>query len=654
MIVEETTRRSRRRELGLCGALVLATLALYAQVAGHSFLTFDDTRYVTENRNVLAGITLRGVRWAFTSFHASNWHPLTWVSHMLDVSIFGANAGAHHLVNAALHAINTALVYLVVRRYTGARGRSLCVALLFAVHPLHVESVAWVAERKDLLSTVFGLCALWAWAGYVERPSVRRYAGAGLLFALSLLAKPMWVTLPALLLVLDLWPLRRGPRLVEKLPLFALSTASCVATMLAQRGAMSDLSLPPGLRLANAAVAYVRYLAKTIWPWPLSFHYPYPRDGLPAWQVAGAVLLLLAISAVAVRARRSSPWVLVGWLWFLGTLVPVIGLVQVGTQAIADRYAYLPHLGVFIAVVWTAAGRGESARVRRVAVPAFAAVVAVFSAVTTIQLRYWSDTETLVRRSLTIEPADSTLHAALADALRRSGRLDEALVEQRETARLEPWNAAVWNNLAALEAEMRRLDDAVRDVQRAIEVDAAYAKGWDNLGHFLLQQGRAADAAPALERAVQLAPDDALAREHLAAAHLKLGRIPEALEQLLTAVRLDPENASCWTTLGAVNHSLGRVAEAEEAFRAAVRAKPSDPLTWRNLGVALSRGGRFTEAADAFTQALRLRPADPDLLHRLGLARVAQGNAGEALAIARQLDRVDPARAADLRTRTGP
>lgn len=603
---------SRQIELLIAAALALGTLALYARVGGYDFIWFDDNRYVVENRQVLSGLTLEGLRWAFTATHASNWHPLTWLSHMLDVQIFGLNAGAHHLVNAALHAVNAALVYAVLRRLTGLRGRSLCVALLFAVHPLHVESVAWVAERKDLLSTLFGLLSLWAWAAYVRRPRWHGYALVALCFALSLLAKPMWVTLPAILLVLDFWPFARGLRVVEKLPLLALSLASSAATALAQRSSITDLSLPIALRLENVAVAYARYVAKTFWPWPLSLHYPYPTGGIPGWQVGAAVVLLAAITLVAARRARTAPWILAGWLWFLGTLVPVIGIVQVGTQSMADRYTYLPLLGLFIAVVWTVAEAFP-----RGAVPVAAAASAALCAVTSVQLSYWSGSERLFRRGSVVEPEDATLHAALSDWLRHTGRLEEALFEQSEAARLDPHRPALWNNLAALEADLHRLDDAVRDVSRAIEEDADYAKAWDNLGHFELQRGNVPQAAAALQRAVRLAPDDALAHEHFGTALLKLGRSGQGIAELHAAVGIDPTLASAWTTLGIAEQSQGRAAEAQEAFRGAVRANPRSAMAWRNLGLALAMDGRRADAAAAFAEALRLRPGDADIARRL-------------------------------------
>jgi hypothetical protein len=386
-------RRPALARLGVAAALAIATFALYARVRGFAFLHFDDNMYVTENPVVRQGLTGAGIAWAFTTLHFSNWHPLTWLSHMADVELFGLDAGAHHLVNVALHALNAAILFLVLSRMTGATGRSLLVAALFAAHPLHVESVAWVSERKDVLSTLLGLLALGAYARYAalagaaargRRSPLCAYALVAVLFAASLLAKPMWVTFPFLLLLLDVWPLQRlagssverdplpppaprhpfGRLVVEKLPLLALSAVSSAVTVVAQErgGALRGFDLDLGVRAANAAVAYVRYLGKALWPSSLLPQYAYPT-GLPAWQVLGSALLLLAITGLALVGARRAPWLAVGWLWFAGMLVPVIGLVQVGAQSIADRYTYVPLVGLFVAVAWggTALARSPAA-----------------------------------------------------------------------------------------------------------------------------------------------------------------------------------------------------------------------------------------------------------------------------------------------------
>ena len=593
-----------RRAPVIAALLALAALLLYARTATFQFVSFDDTRYLAENPHVRTGLSWANAAWAFTALTVSNWHPLSWLSHQLDVQLFGLNPGAHHLVNAALHAANTALLFLALARMTGARGRSALVAALFAVHPLHVESVAWVAERKDVLSAFFGLLALFCYARYAGRPGPRRYALVALCFGLSLLAKPTWVTLPALLLLLDGWPLQRLqgapfidpeppalPRwtlrqlLFEKVPLLALSIGSAIVTMIAQDrgGSMTSLEAASfGTRLANASVAYVRYLGKTLWPASLSVYYPW--EGVPpAWQVLGSAVLLAAVTAAALVLVRAKPWLAVGWLWFLGTLVPVIGLVQVGSQSMADRYAYLPIAGLFLAAVWT---------VRlplRVRVPLAAAVLLVLSAVTFWQVETWVDQETLFRHAVALDPGNGFAHGALGDGLRIKGRLDEARSEAEEAVRLGPGSSRHWNNLGVILLEQRQLPEAQDAFARAVQLDPKYVHALVSLGD--LEQ--------------------------------RNGDLEAAAREFREAVRLQPDSAAAWSSLAVLCQSRGELDEAGRAFEAAARAEPTNFVTWRNLGVHYSKADQPAAALPAFQRALALNPGDADLLRRLALSQAA-------------------------------
>src|SRR5215831_16621564 len=382
------TMTFERPDLIILLGLAVVTVGIYAQVIGHHFITFDDIPYIEENPMVNRGVTLAGLAWAFTTFHAGNWHPLTWIAHMIDSQLFGMTAGGHLLVNALIHAANTLLVFWFLLRTTHARWSSALVAALFALHPLHVESVAWASERKDTLSTFFGLLSLIAYVRYAEAPSISRYAWVAITLALGLLAKPMLVTWPLVMLLLDYWPLRRfkipglerrvesashseaataTARLVwEKLPLFALIAASALITFLAQShgGAVRTFAAAPvAFRLSNALVSYAKYLLLTFWPSNLAIYYPFARTGIPAWQIIGATFLLIGITVFCLFHRKSAPYLFVGWLWFVGTLVPVIGIVQVGGQAMADRYFYIPSIGLFIALVFGLADIAKSWRV---------------------------------------------------------------------------------------------------------------------------------------------------------------------------------------------------------------------------------------------------------------------------------------------------
>ncbi len=639
--------RAEARTTWIVATLLAAgTAALYAHVAVHPFIYFDDNRYLTENPVVQAGLTWRGLGWAFTTLHASNWHPLTWLSHMLDVQLFGLAPGAHHLVNVALHAADAALRFLVLNRMAGARGRSAFVAVLFAVHPLHVESVAWGAERKDVLSTFFGLLALGAYARYVERPGLRRYALVALCFAASLLSKPMWVTFPFLLLLLDAWPLRRveglklegeeGPTpqplplqrlLLEKAPLLALSLASSIVTVAAQNhgGALTGAELGFGPRLGNAALSYVKYLGKTLWPEPLAIFYPHPGDALPMGQAAGAAVLVCIVTAAALWQARRLPWLTVGWLWFLGTLVPVIGLVQVGGQAMADRYTYLPIIGLFIALSWGAhrlLGAWRGGVPLRVA--AVLATVALCAA-TWRQLGFWDDHDKLFHHAIEVTPDNALAQATLAEGLRHEGRLEDAQPHAEEAVRINPYSAKHWNNLAMLHVEQAHLEQARGELEQAVRVEPGYALAWSNLGQVTLDLGQLDAAAQALEQATRLAPEDGKAWNRMGQLQVRAGDIQGALGAYREAVRVQPDYAAAWTNLAVLCQGTGLLTEAGGAFAAVTRAQPENPIAWRNLGVFLAKNGRPGEAADAFQRALRLKPGDPDLLQRLALAQAALG-----------------------------
>ncbi len=413
---------SRVTTFGLVAAgLAITTFGIYLQVIGHRFIVIDDIAYIEENSMVNRGVTLAGLAWAFATFHEGNWHPLTWIAHMIDSQFFGIFAGGHLLVNALVHVANTLLVFWFLFGTTRARWPSALVAGLFALHPLHVESVAWASERKDTLSTFFGLLSLIAYVRYAESPSIRRYAWTALTLALGLLAKPMLVTWPFVMLLLDYWPLRRfeitsrrevatkvWPLLREKLPLFALVAVSAVVTSVAQShaGAVRTVTeFPLALRLSNALVSYAKYLLLAFWPHDLAVFYPFPEASIPAWQIIGAALLLIGITGFCFFQRKIRPYLIVGWLWFLGTLVPVIGLVQVGGQTMADRYFYIPSIGLFIAIVF---GLADIVKTRHVA-PWLSAAVAgvillVLATVTNAQIRWWTDSVTLIKHALTVAP----------------------------------------------------------------------------------------------------------------------------------------------------------------------------------------------------------------------------------------------------------
>jgi Flp pilus assembly protein TadD len=526
---------------------------------------------------------------------------------MLDVQLFGMTAGLHHVVNVLLHVANVLLLFGVLRRMTGAFGPSAFVAALFAVHPLHVESVAWIAERKDVLSTLFFMLTLWGYVGYVQKRGAWRYAMLLACFALGLMTKPMLVTLPFVLLLLDWWPLGRaagsrqagrvvpqagrvrlqgwaawGPLIVEKLPLFALSAgASAVAFFTQERGgAMGTLQwLPVARRIGNALVAYAAYLGKTFWPAGLSPFYPL-GDSVPPGSVAGAVLVLAVVSAVVARMARRRPHLAVGWLWYLGTLLPVIGLVQVGLQSMADRFTYVPLIGIFIAVAWGVPELTARWRPGRVALPAAAALIVLACVVTArAQVGYWRDSVALWTRAteLTLHVDTYQAHMGLGATLAQQGRVDEAIGHFSEAARLKPESAEADHELGLLLAGQGRIDEALAAFTEAVRRRPSFAEAHSNLGLALARKGRTA----------------------------------EAMDRYAQALALDPDLPGVHNNLGVLLDEQGKVGEALPHYAEAVRLRPDFELARVNLGVALARTGRMTEAIGEFREALRINPGNP-------------------------------------------
>lgn len=505
----------------MAAALALLTFAVFAPSLRNDYVDFDDPQYVFDNIRVQQGLTFDNLRWAFTTGYFSNWHPLTWLSYMLDYELFGLAPWGYHLVNVLFHAANAGLLVLALTRLTGAPLLALLAAAFFALHPLRVESVAWIAERKDVLSGFFGILCLLAYANYAKAPSKSRYALVVLWLALGLMAKPMLVTWPCVLLLLDYWPLRRIPSLrdlrafgrcaAEKLPLFALAAASSVATFFAQRGqAMVTLDeFPLSIRLANAPVAYARYLANTVWPSGLAAHYAHPGHGLAAAQIAAAVLALLVLTLAALIAVRRAPYVIVGWLWFVGTLVPVIGLVQVGGAAMADRYTYLPAIGLAIAVVWL--GAAAAARGPRMGPALLAAAVAVFAihaALTIRQIATWRDSEILYTRALAVNPRNHMVHHFLGAAYAKQNRLDEARRHFEQALLISPNQHLALNALGVLYRGQGLQAEAERLFRASIASDPSNGTAHGNLGELLAQTGRIDEGLDHLRTALTLIPLD--------------------------------------------------------------------------------------------------------------------------------------------------
>jgi protein O-mannosyl-transferase len=594
------TMTLERSDLLILLGLAVVTFGIYAQLIGHRFITFDDPTYVQENPMVNRGVTLAGLAWAFTTFHAGNWHPLTWISHMIDSQLFGTFAGGHLLVNALIHAANTLLVFWFLLRTTHARWPSALVAALFALHPLHVESVAWASERKDTLSTFFGLLSLIAYARYAEAPSTRRYAWVAIMLALGLLAKPMLVTWPFVMLLLDYWPLQRFQKsevrrqtsevrsqwsvvrglVIEKIPLFALVAASAVITFLAQSqgGAVRDFTEAPiALRLSNALVSYAKYVLLAFWPNDLAVNYPFQEAGIPSWQIIGAALLLIAITAFCFfQARKHSGYLIVGWLWFLGTLVPVIGLVQVGGQTMADRYFYIPSIGLFIALVFGLADIAESRRFAPWVSAAIAnLVLLVLAALTDAQIHRWHDSITLFKHALTVAPPSVIVEDCWGLALHKNGQLDEAVPHFERALKMRPDDYTALLTMGVTRFYQGRVPEAIEYAQAAIRWHADAPKPHNLLSMALAKQNRNEAALDEVRRASELDPKDAEIRNNLGLALARLGRIPEAIDQFHEAVRLDPANAApAHANLGWALLESGKPRESIPEFEAALHLNP--------------------------------------------------------------------------------
>lgn len=588
-----------------------AVLAIYWQTFDFGWVSFDDATYVYQNAMVRTGLSFRTLAWAFTTFQTSNWHPLTWISFLLDASLFGMNAGEQHAVNVFLHLASSVLLFLALRRMTRSQWRSALAAAIFAVHPLHVESVAWIAERKDALCVLFEILTLWFYARYAEDAKPSRYAMVMAAFALSLLSKPMAVTLPFVLVLLDIWPLRRGRRLLEKIPLFALSAGASAVTLFAQRstGATRLTNLPFAARLGGAIVAYVRYLGKAVWPANLGMLYPV--ETFPLLPVIAAAAILLAITVAAILVFRRRPYILVGWLWFLGTLVPVIGLVQVGFQSIADRYMYFPLVGLSIALIWAANDVVEAAPgLRQAAGAASVAIVVAFAAVAWRQAGYWRDSITLFEHTLAVTRGNYVIHNDLGIDLQAAGRLNEAAAQFRLAVDAAPRYKDALNSLGAIVAYQGNKTEAIELHRRAVAADPNYAGARLNLGHELLETGQLDEALAQLQEGVRLEPESARGHAYLGAALLAQGHPESALEHLDYAVKLAPGNADTQSNLCSALLALGRPAQAIAACSAALKIRPNFARAQLNLGNALAADGQTGAAAAVFSKMIAANPGD--------------------------------------------
>jgi tetratricopeptide (TPR) repeat protein len=631
---------NKNRSLLICLTLAISTFAVFYQVRNFAFVNLDDPIYVSENPNIQAGITLKAVKWAFTSGYAANWHPLTWLSHMLDWQLFGSNAGGHHLTNLIFHIANTLLLFIVLQQMTSALWQSAFAATLFALHPLHVESVAWVSERKDVLSTFFWILTMWAYLQYVKHPSIIRYMLIILTFALGLMAKPMLITLPFILLLLDYWPLERfGQRTFfylvrEKIPFIVLSAVSSVITFLVQRSSdavVSFTAFPLKFRICNALISYVKYICKMVWPAKLAVFYPHLARNVSFFYAVMSAVFLLAVTILIIRFAKKHRYLATGWFWYIGALVPVVGLVQVGSQALADRYTYITLTGLFIIIAWGLPELLEKWRYRKIILCTSSLIVLfILTALTYLQVQYWKDTVTLGRHALAVTENNCKVHYFMADMYLKQGRCDEAIRHSTEAVRIQPDYTDAINKLGVALHTAGKIDEAVGCYQKALDIDSHFAPANANLGFALVTKGNFAQAVRYFKVALETT-DTPRIHSELGYALLNLGRFQEAVIEYRKALSAMPDDPDVLNKLGyALTHS-GEFDEAISLYNKALQIAPDRVETHFNLGVALAGSGRFAEAVKEYEKVLLAQPQNAIVHNDLGVMLSQQGEFEQAI-----------------------
>ncbi len=640
---------SQHRTLLIYLLLVVSVLLVFWQVSECEFVNYDDNVYMIENPHVNRGISLESVVWAFTQPHCSMWHPLASLSHMLDCELFGLNPSWHHLTNLLFHTASTLLLFGILKRGTGVVWPGAFVAAAFALHPLNVESIAWIAERKNVLSAFFWMLTIAVYIRYAQRPNVVRFLLLVLVFSLTIMAKPFVVTLPFVLLLLDYWPLGRFKwhrqdgtgklaksvwhLVAEKIPLFILSAILSVITYLAQQqgGVMEEgrkFSLV--VRIANALVSYAGYIGRMFWPRRLAVFYPHPGDTVSIQAAVVGAVLLVVVSVFVFRLGRRYKYLPVGWLWYLGTLVPVIGLVQVGNQAMADRYAYLPLIGLFIIVAWGAADLPARWRYRKMVLGVSAAAVLLALGICSrLQLRYWRNTIALFEHTLAVTDNNYMAHFCLIAPLREQGKFDQANKHNREALRIKPDWAKAHNAMGDALLESGRVNEAIGYLTEALRLRPNFAAAHNNIGVAFNRRNEIDKAIAHCARAVQIAPERADTHYNLGIALMRKGRLNDAIGCWLETVRLDPDNHRARNNLGTAFYQQGRIDLAIAHWKEAARLNPDDPMVHNNLGEVLAAQGRLDEAITEYREVLRIDPGHASARRRLDAALTKRSKAGQ-------------------------
>lgn len=650
--VNQTTQKYRIAFIYL--ALTVATLAVFWQVRNFEFINYDDNRYITENQHIRTGLTIDNIIRAFTASHFFMWHPVTSLSHMLDCELFGLNPGRHHTVNLLFHIANTLLLFEILRRMTNHLWAGAFVAAVFALHPLNVESVAWVAERKNVLSGFFWMLTIAAYIRYVKYPRTSNYLMVFSVFSLSLMAKPTTVTLPFALLLLDYWPLDRLQQTMpnenepvpqfkklspwalvkEKIPLFLLSAALSVITIVTQEGGdvlQLNKQLPFHFRLANALISYATYIGKMICPIHLSVFYPHPGLNIPLWQPIASFVLLVAVSVILIYFGRRKPYLTTGWLWFLGTLVPVIGLVQAGGQAMAERYAYIPLTGLFIIIAWGASDLMNKWKYQKIASGILSiAVISALSICAWIQTSYWHDGQRLFEHALKVNSKNYMTRNNLGIIFIEQGKFAEAVEQFSSALQANPNYVQAHQNLGIAYDKMGHFKEEVKAYQNAIKLKPDLFEAYYALGAAYGKLSRFGEQIESYRKALKIKPDYAKVHFDLGVAYGKIGRFEDEIESYRLAVKIKPDFVEAYNNLGVACARIGRFQDSIQAFKKAIELKPDAPDSFYNLGAAYLKIGNFKDAAKAFKQVIKLKPDDASAYFRLGMVYLNLGDKDSA------------------------
>ena len=608
--------------------LILLTLVIYWQVKDCDFVDYDDQLYVTENNYIQDGLTYKGIVWAFTTFHAGNWHPLTWLSHMLDCELYGLNPMGHHWTSLQIHLTNTLLLFFILQYMTGALWQSAFVAALFALHPLHVESVAWVSERKDVLSTFFGMLTILAYIRYVKKRNLFRYSLVFILLSLGLMAKPMLVTLPFVLLLLDFWPLKRIklplkqptgfqasnlPAMIrEKIPLFATVAIFSILTIIAQQnvGALYPIeALPAKVRIANGLVSYASYIIKTVWPQNLAVFYPHPLGILSLWYVFWVSFAIVGVSFFSIRLFKQHPYLAVGWFWYLGTLIPVIGLIQVGAQSMADRYTYIPLIGLFIIVAWGMPDLLKKWHSNKIILVVFAIIlISAFSARTYFQITHWKNSISLFKNAINVTGNNSESNNNIGIHLANAGRYEEAIYHYKEALKIKPNHVEALFNLGTALYDSGKTDEAILYLNKALITNPDHAYAHNNLANILYLRGKFEEAILHYKEAIKSNPEYPAAYANLANLLRFQGKFDEALFYFNKALEINPRHADTHYNFGILLINQHKLKEAVVHFAEAIKINPDYKQGYNHIGIILLQQGKIEKAEKFFSKAVRIDP----------------------------------------------